>query len=338
MIITMSYDVRKSEIKKIIKKVENLGYETKLFNGVKKSVIHIIGASDKDRIKKEIEQLSGVEKLVPILHPFKLVSREFEATDSVIDIDGVKIGGNNITIMAGPCAVESEDSLFKIADSVKNGGAKILRGGAFKPRTSPYSFQGLGQKGLEYLAKARERTGLKIVTEVVSVEDVPIVAQYADILQIGARNMQNYSLLKTVGRFNKPVLLKRGISATIKEFLMAAEYIVSEGNPNVILCERGIRTYEKYTRNTLDISAVPVIKYLSHLPVIIDPSHAAGDWKFVGALAKAGIAAGSNGIIVEVHNEPEKALSDGKQSLNLNNYKILMTEIKAIAKAIGRRI
>jgi len=338
MIIIMRSDAKKSEVEEVIKKVENLGYEIKLFKGVKKTVIHIIGVSDRSMIRKEIEQLSGVEKLVSILQPFKFVSREFKKDDTKINIDDVNLGGDEITVMAGPCAVETEETLLKIADIVKKAGAKILRGGAFKPRTSPYSFQGLGQKGLEFLAKAREKTGLKIVTEVVSVEDVPIVTQYADILQIGARNMQNYSLLKTVGRFNKPVLLKRGISATIEEFLMAAEYIVSEGNPNVILCERGIRTYERYTRYTLDISAVPVIKNLSHLPIIIDPSHAAGDWRFVSALAKAGIAAGSSGLIIEVHNEPEKALSDGKQSLNPSNFKKLMEDIKAIAKAIGRDI
>ncbi len=338
MIVTMRSDAKKSEIKEVVKKIEKLGYETKIFNGVKKSVVHVIGVSDREKIKKEVEQLSGVEKLVSILHPFKLVSREFNNEDSLVDVGGIKIGGDEIVVMAGPCAVESEETLLEIADIVKEAGAKVLRGGAFKPRTSPYSFQGLGKKGLEYLAKARERTGLKIVTEVVSVEDVPVVAQYADILQIGTRNMQNYSLLKTVGRFNKPVLLKRGMSATIEEFLMAAEYIVSEGNPNVILCERGIRTYEKYTRNTLDISAVPVIKNLSHLPVIVDPSHAAGDWRYVESLAKAAIAAGSNGLIVEVHTEPEKALSDGKQSLKPEKFKKLMQDIRAISKALGRKI
>jgi len=338
MIITMRSDAKKNEIKEVVRRIKKLGYETKIFSGVKKTVIHVIGVSDRDKIKKEVEQISGVEKLVPILHPFKLVSREFKDNDTIIDIGGVKIGGDEIVVMAGPCAVESEETLFKIADVVKEAGAKILRGGAFKPRTSPYSFQGLGKKGLEYLAKARERTGLKIVTEVLSVEDVPVVAQYADILQIGARNMQNYSLLKTVGRFNKPVLLKRGMSATIEELLMSAEYIVSEGNTNVILCERGIRTFEKYTRNTLDISSVPVIKNLSHLPVIVDPSHAAGDWRYVESLAKAAIAAGSHGLIVEVHIEPEKALSDGKQSLKPEKFKKLMRDICAISKALGRRI
>ncbi len=338
MIITMNSTAKKNQINEVMRKVKKLGYETKLFNGVKKSVIHIIGVSDKDRIKKEVEQLPGVEKLVSILHPFKLVSREFEINDTVIRVGDVKIGGSNMVVMAGPCAVESKDTLFRIAESIKESGASVLRGGAFKPRTSPYSFHGLGKKGLEYLAEAREKTGLKIVTEVISVEDVPIVAQYADILQIGARNMQNYSLLKTVGRFNKPVLLKRGISATIEEFLMAAEYIVSEGNPNVILCERGIRTYEKYTRNTLDISAVPVIKSLSHLPIIVDPSHAAGDWRYVASLAKAGIAVGSDGLIIEVHPEPEKALSDGKQSIKPEKFNSLMKEIRLIASAIGREL
>lgn len=338
MIISMHSNARKKEVKNVVREIELLGYKTKVFEGVRKTVIHIIGATERDRIKKKVENMPGVEELIPILHPFKLVSRGFKKSNTIIDIDGLKIGGEEIIVMAGPCAVESEDMLLKIAEEVKKSGAKILRGGAFKPRTSPYSFQGLGKKGLEFLAKAREKTGLKIVTEVISVEDVPIVSQYTDIFQIGARNMQNFSLLKTVGRFNKPVLLKRGISSTIEEFLMAAEYIVSEGNPNVILCERGIRTHEKYTRNTLDISAVPVIKELSHLPVIVDPSHAAGDWRYVGALAKAGIAAGADGLIIEVHNEPSRALSDGKQSLKPEKFKKLMEEIKAISKSIGRKI
>jgi 3-deoxy-7-phosphoheptulonate synthase len=258
--------------------------------------------------------------------------------DTVVAINGKRIGGKELAIMAGPCAVESETGFLEIADRVKEAGAKFLRGGVFKPRTSPYSFQGLGEKGLEIMAKARARTGLSLVTEVMSEVDVPMVAQYVDIIQIGARNMQNYALLKTIGRFNKAVLLKRGMSATIEEWLMAAEYILSEGNPNVILCERGIRTFEPYTRNTLDISAAPVVDHYSHLPIIMDPSHASGDWKYVSALARAGIAVGADGLIIETHTDPSAALSDGKQSLTPENFSRLMKEIKKIAEAIGRKL
>jgi 3-deoxy-7-phosphoheptulonate synthase len=265
-------------------------------------------------------------------------SREFHPEDTIISVNGKTIGGKEIVIMAGPCSVESEKTVLKIAKEVKKAGAKILRGGAFKPRSSPYSFQGMGEKGLKILAEAREQTGLSIVTEVVSEVDVPLVAKYADILQIGARNMQNYQLLKTVGRFNKPVLLKRGISATIEEWLMSAEYIQSEGNHDVILCERGIRTFETYTRYTLDISTVPVIKELSHLPIIVDPSHPAGNSKYVPALARAGIAAGADGLLIEVHSEPSSALSDGKQSIKPLVFRELMDNLRNIAKVMGREI
>lgn len=338
MIVTMSFDATKNDIDNVKEKLKELSYDIKVFKGEKKTVIHVIGVTDKEKLIKTIEPLPGVETLIPILHPFKLASREFHPEDSIVSINGRLIGGKDIAIIAGPCAVESEKTLLEIAKMVKEAGAKFLRGGAFKPRTSPYSFQGLGVKGLEILAEAREQTGLSIVTEVLSEVDVPIVAKYTDVLQIGARNMQNFPLIRTVGRFDKPVLLKRGISATIEEWLMSAEYILSEGNPNVILCERGIRTFEKYTRNTLDISTIPVINHLSHLPIIIDPSHASGDWRYVNALSKAAIAAGSDGLLIEVHTNPAQALSDGKQSLKPETFNQLMNEIKRIAEAIGRTV
>ncbi len=338
MIITMSLNAQAEDIERVRRKIEEMGLSTKIFRGEKKSVIHIIGVFDRDKLVKAIEPLPGVENLIPILSPFKLASREFHPEDTVVSINGKSIGGDTIAVIAGPCSVESENIMLEIAQMVKEAGAQFLRGGAYKPRSSPYNFQGLGEKGLEILALARERTGLSIVTEVLSEIDVPLVHKYADVLQIGARNMQNFPLLKTVGRFNKPVLLKRGMSATIEEWLMAAEYILSEGNPNVILCERGIRTFETYTRNTLDISAVPVVKRFSHLPIIIDPSHASGEWRYVNALAKAGIAAGADGIIVEVHSDPANALSDGKQSIKPELFKTMMDELKKIVEAIGRRL
>jgi 3-deoxy-7-phosphoheptulonate synthase len=338
MIITMSSNATNKEINRVKQKIKELGYEAKTFKGVKKTVIHVIGATDREEITQSIEQLPAVERLTPILSPFKMGSREFHPEDTQVNINGKTIGGKEIVVMAGPCSVESEDTVLKIAREVKKAGAKILRGGAFKPRSSPYSFQGLGEKGLKILAEAREETGLSIITEVVSEVDVPLVARYADILQIGARNMQNYQLLKTVGRFDKPVLLKRGISATIEEWLMSAEYIQSEGNHDVILCERGIRTFETYTRYTLDISTVPVIKELSHLPIVIDPSHPAGNSKYVPALARAGIAAGADGILIEVHIQPSQALSDGKQSVKPEVFNKLMDDLKKIAEVMGRKI
>ncbi|MEO0136498.1 MAG: 3-deoxy-7-phosphoheptulonate synthase [candidate division WOR-3 bacterium] len=338
MIITMSVQAGEEDIEQVRRKIAELGYGVKIFRGEKKTVLHIIGVTDREKIAKVVESLPGVENLIPILSPYKLASREFHPDDTIVAVNGKRIGDKTIAIIAGPCAVESESMMFELACVLKEAGAQFLRGGAYKPRTSPYSFQGLGEKGLEILARAREKTGLLVVTEVLSEVDVPLVYKYADILQIGARNMQNFPLLKTVGRFNKPVLLKRGMSATIEEWLMAAEYILSEGNPNVILCERGIRTFEHYTRNTLDISAVPVVKYLSHLPIIIDPSHASGDAKYVTPLARAAIAAGADGIMVEVHPDPPNALSDGKQSLKIEAFKELIKEIKGIAEAIGRTL
>jgi 3-deoxy-7-phosphoheptulonate synthase len=338
MIITMTSGATTKEINQVKEKIKELGYEAKIFKGIKKTVIHVIGATDRERITQSVEQLPGVERLTPILSPFKMGSREFHPEDTIVSVNGKTIGGDEIVIMAGPCSVESEEIVLSVAKEIKKAGAKILRGGAFKPRSSPYSFQGLGEKGLKILAEAREETGLSIITEVISEVDVPLVAKYADILQIGARNMQNYQLLKTVGRFNKPVLLKRGISATIEEWLMSAEYIQAEGNHDVILCERGIRTFETYTRYTLDISTVPVIKQLSHLPIIVDPSHPAGNSKYVPALARAAIAAGADGLLIEVHTEPSHALSDGKQSITPQTFQKLMDDIKSIAKVIGRKI
>jgi 3-deoxy-7-phosphoheptulonate synthase len=282
--------------------------------------------------------MSGVERAVPVLQPFKLASREFHPQDTVVKVNGVLIGTNQIVVMAGPCAVESNEQLFVTARAVKKAGAKILRGGAFKPRTSPYSFQGLGVEGLKLLASARDETGLPVVTEVIAPEMVPLVSTYADILQIGARNMQNYSLLHAVGEIQRPILLKRGMMSTIEELLMAAEYILSHGNDRVILCERGIRTFEPYTRNTIDISAVPLLKKLTHLPVIVDPSHATGKWELVGPVSKAAIAAGADGLIIEVHPSPEEALSDGPQSLRPEKFEALMEELDPIAKAVGRTL
>jgi 3-deoxy-7-phosphoheptulonate synthase len=282
--------------------------------------------------------MDGVERTVPILRPFRLTSREFHPQDTVVPINGIKIGGVQVIVMAGPCAIESREQLLETANVVKAAGAHVLRGGAFKPRSSPYSFQGLGEEGLKLLALARQETGLAVVTEVMDPHTVPLVTTYADILQIGARNMQNYSLLHAVGQAQRPVLLKRGMMSTIEELLMAAEYILSHGNDRVILCERGIRTFEPYTRNTLDISAVPLIKQLSHLPVIVDPSHATGKWELVEPVSRAAVAAGADGLEIEVHPSPEVALSDGAQSLKPARFAALMQSLRPIAQAVGRTL
>jgi 3-deoxy-7-phosphoheptulonate synthase len=299
--------------------------------GTQQKIVGVIG--DKSRMGSiAIDAMDGVDKSVEISKSYKLASREFHPRSSVVDVAGVKIGGGNLAIMAGPCAVESREQLFAAADIVKKGGAQFLRGGAYKPRTSPYSFQGLEEEGLKYLAEARERTGLKVVTEVTEVEAVATVAKYADLLQIGARNMQNFRLLKEVGRSDKPVMLKRGLAATLNEWLNAAEYIMSEGNHNVILCERGIRTYETYTRNTLDLSAVAAVKHLSHLPIVVDPSHGTGKWRMVKPMSFAAVAAGADGLIMEMHPNPAKALSDGPQSLTPENYMAVMHGVKELHK------
>jgi len=338
MIIVLKPDVTESQIKHITEKIQKMGLKPWVSRGQERTIIGIIGTEDAVRMEP-LEVYPGVEKVMPILSPFKLVSRDFKKETSVIDLgNGVKIGGKEITVMAGPCSVETEDLTLDIAKRVKEAGAKVLRGGAFKPRTSPYSFQGLGEKGLKFLKKAKDKTGLLIVTELMDLKDLRLVEKYADIIQIGARNMQNFELLKGIGRSKKPVLLKRGMSNTIKEFLMSAEYILSEGNFNVILCERGIRTFEDATRFTLDISAVPIVKNLSHLPCIVDPSHATGKWGLVGPCAKAAVAAGSDGLIIEVHPNPEEAFSDGVQSLYPDKFALLMQDLGKVAEAVGRKI
>ncbi len=337
MIVVLKKSASQSEIDHIIEKIEALGLTVHLSKGVERTIIGVIG--DEAILRNQpLDILPGVEKVMPILKPYKLVSREFKPDNSVIDINGVKIGNNKIVVIAGPCSVESKESLIEIANAVKKAGARCLRGGAFKPRTSPYSFQGLGVEGLEYLNEARKETGLKVVTELMDPRDTEAVVKYADVIQIGARNIQNFKLLMEVGKQKKPVLLKRGLSTTIKELLMSAEYIMSQGNYNVIFCERGIRTFENSTRNTLDLSAIPVIKELSHLPVVVDPSHAVGRWKLVASMSKAAIAAGADGLLLEVHNNPEGALCDGGQSLLPAKFASLMDELRLIARAIGREI
>lgn len=329
MVIIMNTDASKEEIQAVIDSVHHVGLKTQVIEGESKTIVGVIG--DKRLMANlAVDAMQGVEQSVAISKSYKLVSREFHPVNSSVDVAGIKIGGGHFVVMAGPCAVESKEQLFESARIVKDGGAQFLRGGAYKPRTSPYAFQGLETEGLKYLAEARELTGLKIVTEVTEVEAVEVVSKYADMLQIGARNMQNFGLLKEVGRGNKPVLLKRGLAATINEWLHAAEYIISEGNQHVVLCERGIRTYEEYTRNTLDMSAVPAMKHLSHLPIIVDPSHGTGKWRMVKPMSLAAIAAGADGLMVEVHPDPAKALSDGPQSLTPENYQELMRSVQKL--------
>jgi len=337
MIIIMRMGANTGEIGDIVKRVEDMGFRAHLSQGVERTIIGVIG-DERPLEPEQWELLPGVERVVRVLHPWKLAGREFHPNDTVIKVNGVSIGGSRVIIMAGPCAVESREQILEAARAVKQAGASVLRGGAFKPRSSPYAFQGLGEPGLKLLAEAREATGLSIVTEVMSPAEVSLVAQYADILQIGTRNMQNYPLLNAVGEIQRPVLLKRGMSSTITELLQAAEYILSHGNYNVMLCERGIRTFETFTRNTLDINAVPALKQLSHLPVIVDPSHATGKWALVDAASRAAVAAGADGLIVEVHPHPEDALSDGAQSLKPDNFIRMMDRLRRIAEAVDRSI
>jgi len=338
MIIVMSQQATASEIEAVEEKIVTLGYKTHEIVGVERKVIGAIGdEKGRDRLQS-IESMAGVESVFPILKPYKLASREVQAKDSVIYAGGVPIGGKPIAVMAGPCSVESKDQVVTTAKLVKQGGANFLRGGAFKPRTSPYSFQGLEEEGLKYLAEAREQTGLPIVTEVMNPREVDLVAKYADLVQVGARNVQNFSLLKELGKIQKPILLKRGMMTTIKEFLMSAEYILSEGNHNVVLCERGIRTFETATRNTLDISCIPVLKKETHLPIIIDPSHATGHWDLVESMARASIAAGADGLMIEVHPDPANAYSDGPQSLKPDKFIALMENLKGFVNLMGRTL
>ena len=337
MIVVMKQGATRSQIVNVTAQIEQLGCRVHISEGEEHTVIGVIG-NGRPLDGELIERMDGVERTAPILRPFKLASRDFHPQDTLVSVNGVTIGGGQLVVMAGPCSVESRDQLLETAQAVKEAGAHVLRGGVFKPRTSPYSFQGLREKGLRLLAEVCEETGLPVVTEVMDPQQVPLVTTYADILQIGARNMQNYTLLHAVGEAQRPVLLKRGMMSTIEELLMAAEYILTHGNDRVMLCERGIRTFEKYTRNTLDISAVPLLKQISHLPVIVDPSHGTGKWELVAPMSRAAVAAGADGLIIEVHPHPKDALSDGAQSLKPARFAALMRSLRPVAEAVGRTL
>ena len=337
MIIVMKPDATKENIQKVEERLHQVGLKAHLSTGEDCTIIGVIG--DRKKIANlEVSMLEGVEKTVRITEKYKLVSRHFHPEDTIVDVDGVKIGGKEVVVMAGPCSVESIEQLREAAKAVKAGGAKFLRGGAFKPRTSPYDFQGLAEEGLKMLREVADEEGLKVVTEIVGKDDIELVGKYADVYQVGARNMQNFQLLKALGKAKKPVMLKRGLAATISEWLNAAEYIMAGGNEQVIFCERGIRTYETFTRNTLDLSAVAAIKELSHLPIIVDPSHGTGRWEMVRPMARAAVAAGCDGLIIEVHPHPEVALSDGDQSLTPKNFNALMGELGKICTVMGRTL
>ncbi|MEW6034110.1 MAG: 3-deoxy-7-phosphoheptulonate synthase [Chloroflexota bacterium] len=339
MIVVMKADCTDVQVQEVISRLEQAGLGVNVSRGVERTVIGVVGSvQSRPEMRNMLVLLPGVQEVIPISKPYKLTSREFQPTDTVVEVGGIRIGDGSVVVMAGPCAVESQEQLLDTARAVKAAGASILRGGAFKPSTSPYNFRGLGREGLELLAEARAETGMPIITEVLSVRDVGLVAEFADILQIGARNMQNFTLLDEVGMTRKPVMLKRGLSATIQEWLLSAEYILSQGNRQVILCERGIRTFETYTRNTMDISAIPAVKHLSHLPIIGDPSHGTGQAHLVTPLALAAVAAGADGIMVEVHPNPERALKDGPQSLNFESFERLMSLLRNIAAGMGRKI
>jgi 3-deoxy-7-phosphoheptulonate synthase len=335
MMIIMNMGASEEQIQTVINRVEANGFKAHVSHGEERTVIGVLG-SEPFKIHEQLIYMPGVDRIVPISRPFKIASRELVSQNTIFPLDGFSVGGSQVVIIAGPCAVESRGQLMETALAIKEAGAQALRGGAYKPRTSPYSFQGLGEEGLELLAEARQLTGLPIITEVMAPEMVPLVAKYADVLQIGARNMQNYPLLHAAGESQHPVLLKRGIAATIDELLMAAEYILSHGNRRVMLCERGIRTFETSTRNTTDINAIPVLKSLTHLPVILDPSHSTGHAEYVIPVARAGIAAGADGLIVEVHCHPELALSDGGQSLKPEQFALMVKQVREIARVVGR--
>ncbi len=335
MIVVLKPGMTQEEVQVVADRIESLGLKAFVVVGKERTIIGAIG-DERLLADQTLESFPGVEKVMPILKPYKLVSREFQPEETVIEVGGHRIGGKKIHVMAGPCSVESREQILATAVSAKEAGATFLRGGAFKPRTSPYSFQGLGEEGLSHLAYARQMTGLAVITEVLDPRDLDSVYRHTDILQIGARTMQNFKLLTEVGRLDKPVMLKRGMSASIQEFLLSAEYIAAEGNRKIILCERGIRTYETETRNTLDISAVPILKHLSHLPVFIDPSHGTGKWELVTPMALAAVAAGADGLLIEVHPHPEVALSDGPQSLKPVKFSALMKDLRKVAQAVGR--
>jgi 3-deoxy-7-phosphoheptulonate synthase len=338
MIIILKSGMGDAAIDDVCRRVTEMGYAPHIIRGEFKTIVAAVGEERGRPDLRLLEAVETVESVMPVQQPFKLASREVRAEPSEVRVNGIAIGGKAVIVMAGPCSVESEAQVQEVADAVKAAGAKILRGGAFKPRTSPYAFQGLKEQGLKYLADARKRTGLPVVTEVLETESVELVAQYTDIMQIGARNIQNFTLLRRVGEMGKPVLLKRGMATSIQEFLLSAEYILAAGNPNVILCERGIRTFETSTRFTLDLNAVPVLKKLSHLPVVVDPSHGTGHWDLVAPMAKGAVACGADGLIIEVHPKPEEALSDGPQSLKPAKFAQLMRELRPVAEAVGRSL
>jgi len=339
MIVVMKARAEENDILEVARRIRQAGLKEHISHGVEHTIIGIVGQTQlAPELKDTLEMMRGVDEVILVSKPYKLSSREFHPLDTIVKVGDVAIGGKEVVVMAGPCAVESENQLLQTAAAVKAAGAAILRGGAFKPSTSPYGFRGLGEDGLKLLALARRETGLPVITECLNPRDVELVARYADIIQIGARNMQNFTLLEEAARSGKPVMLKRGLSATIQEWLLAAEYILSQGNENLILCERGIRTFETYTRNTMDISAIPIIEKVSHLPVIGDPSHGTGKWYLVGPLALASVAAGADGLMVEVHPNPDQALKDGSQSLNFANFEQMMSRLKPIAAAVGRSV
>ena len=337
MIVVMKAGSSQDEIRRVVNRIEVGGLTAHISQGIEHTVIGALGQAFPE-LRDTLELLPGVEQVIPVSKPYKLASREFHPRDTIVELNGVAIGGSEIVVMAGPCAVESEEQLLATAQAVKAAGATVLRGGAFKPRTSPYQFRGLGESGLKILAQAGKETQMPIITEVMSPDHVDLVAKYADILQIGARNMQNFVLLDEVGKTKKPVLLKRGLSSNIQEWLLAAEYILAQGNEQVILCERGIRTFESYTRNTMDVSAIPIIEKVSHLPIIADPSHATGKWYLVLPLALAAVAAGADGLLIEVHPNPDLALADGPQSLTFDNFRLLMAQLLPIAEARNRKL
>jgi len=337
MIIVMSQKSSEKEINVILERLKGLGLSGHLSSGVERTVIGVVGKVYPD-LKDNLELMTGVEEVIPISRPYKLSSREFQPGDTIVKVGDVSIGGDELVVIAGPCAVETTEQVVSTAKAVKAAGATVLRGGAFKPSTSPYHFRGLGEEGLKILSEARAETGLPLITEVLASRDVDLIAKYADIIQVGARNMQNFILLDEVGRTRKPVMLKRGISATIQEWLLSAEYILSQGNRQVILCERGIRTFETYTRNTFDLSAIPIIKKLSHLPIIADPSHGTGKWYLVPSMALAAVAAGTDGVMIEVHPNPDMALKDGVQSLTFDNFQGLISKIVPMAAAVGKKV
>jgi 3-deoxy-7-phosphoheptulonate synthase len=337
MMIIMHTDATQGEIKAVVERVEVNGLQAHLSEGEERTVIGVVG-DGRMLYQDQFLHLPGVDRVIPISRPYKIASREFIPENSLFPLDGVKVGGPGIVLIAGPCSVEDRSQLLETALAVREAGAHALRGGAYKPRTSPYSFQGLGESGLELLAEAREITGMPIVTEIMAPEQIPLLTRYADVLQVGARNMQNYALLNAVGESQHPVLLKRSMMASVEELLMAAEYILSHGNRRVMICERGIRTFETSTRNTTDINAIPVLKSLTHLPILLDPSHSTGHWEYVSAVARAGIAAGADGLIVEVHRNPSQAMSDGAQSLKPERFAELVNQVRAVAEAVGRTL